>query len=107
MNTREFGEKLFEIIWKRFKNDFPEYFVRCQTLDKELYNKSNQSGYSYYLAILNSFGTYKIISLEPNYYISDSDEDSYDVQDERFKALKDAESASDIRIWCFDNITLR
>ena len=58
MTHREAGkfleEKFFPLIEKRFIEKWPDTFVKSLTLDEELYNNSNGTMYTYYLAIKNS-----------------------------------------------------
>ncbi len=42
------------LISKRFEERWPDTFTKCQTHDKEVYETSNGSMYSYYNAIVNS-----------------------------------------------------
>lgn len=104
MNSFEFFDLVLKTVADKFHEQFPEYFIRCKTLDKKIYDSANKSGYSYYLRILNSI---KHGCFENSYKIDDYYEiDNINVFDERERLLNDIINSNDIRIWCFNNIEL-
>lgn len=98
----DFIKIIADTITKRLHKDFPQYFIHCSTRDKEIYNNSNKSGYSYYINIINSL---KHGCFENSYKIDDYYEDIK--YTERQRLLDSLNNCEDIRIWCFDNIELK
>jgi hypothetical protein len=45
----DYSLQFIKILHDRFEETFPDTFVKCQTLDKEVYNKANGSMYSWYI----------------------------------------------------------
>ena len=103
-NQFDFLRLMFSTVDLKFHEQFPEYFVKCKTLDKEVYDSVNKSGYSYYLAIINSI---KVGCFENSFKIDDFYETiGIDVVKERQRLYNSLNDCKDIRIWCFDNIQL-
>jgi len=99
MNITELKEKLRDIVVIKFKEQYPEIFVICNTTDQEIY-KSCSHGYKWYIGILNDIGyldsrTYKIDGL--TFYEKD--------YSDAYRMLEDAKNANDIIVWCFLNIS--
>ena len=104
MNSFEFIDLMLKIVDLKFHEQFPEYFIRCKTLDKKIYDSANKSGYSYYIRILNAI---KHGCFENSYKIDDYYEmENVNIFDERKRLLNDLNTSTDIRIWCFNNIEL-
>ena len=104
MNSFEFLALIFETINQRFTTDFPEYFIRCKTLDKEIHDSANKAGYSYYIKIINAI---KHGCFETEFKIDDVHTiDGIDINLERIRLLESINNCKDIRIWCFNNIQL-
>ena len=100
----DFLKSIFYMVNLKFREQFPEYFIRCKTLDKEVYDSANKSGYSYYWTIINSI---KIGCFENSFKIDDYYETlGINVVEERQKLYNSLSECSDIRIWCFNNIQL-
>lgn len=105
LNTQfDFLKSMFDAVNLKFHEQFPEYFIRCKTLDKEVYDSVNKSGYSYYLAIINSI---KVGCFENSFKIDDYYETiGINVIEERQRLYDSLNECKDIRIWCFNNIQL-
>ena len=104
INVIDFLDLMFETISRKFNEQFPGYFIRCKTLDKNIYDTANKSGYSYYIRILNAD---KHCCFENSYKIADYYEtQGIDILSERQRLFDSLNNCNDIRIWCFDNIQL-
>jgi len=104
MNSFEFLSLMLQTIDTRFHTDFPEYFIRCRTLDKEIHDSANKSGYSYYIKILNAI---KHGCFETEFKIDDFYSiDGIDIYAERKRLLDSLINSEDVRIWCFNNLQL-
>lgn len=104
LNIFEFFDLIVIVISKKFSEQFPEYFIRCKTLDITIHNTANKSGYSYVITILNAI---KHGRFENSYKIDDYYETlGINVFEERQRLLNDIKNCTDIRIWCFNNIEI-
>lgn len=48
-------DRFIMILHEKFEETFPDTFVKCRTLDKDLYDSSNGSMYSWYMTFVNCF----------------------------------------------------
>lgn len=98
-------EMVRDLISKKWHEQFPEDFIHCNTLLKDVYDSTKGFAYVSYISFLNAMNR-SLIS-NPDYKINDADgfELGIDVQIEaQERLLNDIENCENIKIWCVDNI---
>jgi len=95
----EFHRRLMYIFSRKFHEQFPDAFINCTTLDKQVYETSNQSQYTYYMKILNSLAiwdhwNWRIASYHPDYLW------------QRHVMLESLEISGNVMMWAFNNIKI-
>lgn len=104
MDSFQFLDTILNTIDNKFHTQFPEYFIRCHTHNKEIYDTANKSGYSYYVKIINAI---KHGCFENSYKIDDYHSAiGINIVEERFRLFESLINCDDIRIWCFNNIQI-
>lgn len=94
----KFLEYLGDSVAKRWVNEFPQYFLCCNTTDEEVYNTCLQSPYIWYIKFRNGE------LYQRNYKITDADKHrGVDVVAQRKMLYHEMMSAPDIRIWTLEN----
>ena len=104
INSFQFLDIILNAINNKFHIQFPEYFIRCCTHNKGIYDTANKSGYSYYGKIINAI---KPGCFENSYKIDDYHSViGINIVEERFRLFESLINCDDIRIWCFNNIQI-
>ena len=101
-NILDFYSVIGTRIGKRFKVEFPQYFINCQTRDHEVYKTSLTAPYKYYISILN--GIYNTKYSNAGYFITNTDNYGNYNKNEWIRFMQDLETCPDIRIWCLETI---
>lgn len=97
-----FLEYLSDAVAKRWVNEFPQYFVCCNTVDEEVYNNCLQGPYTWYIRFRNGD------LVQRKYKIADADKyKGVDVVQQRKMLFNEMMTAPDIRIWTMENYRLR
>lgn len=99
-NIQELRVKLINIVGEKFKQQYPEIFVKPTTLNKNEYENAYE-GYSLYIKYINSISQ---LTYMPKYKVSPTD--FYKGNDEREKLLNDIKNTNDILKFLFLNVPL-
>ena len=100
-NIFEFHEHIKNNIEERWKTDHQQYFIRCTTRDKDVYDNSLSGPYRFFIACINR--VHQINYQHAGYWIEDAD--AYcgiDVIAQRKRLIDDIQKCADIRIWCIE-----
>lgn len=95
----EFHKQLENLFMKKFREQFPDAFIHCTTLDEQVYNTANQSMYSFYHLIVNKLAiwnhwNWRINSYYPNYL------------QQRHAMLQSLNNSDNVVMWAFENIKI-
>lgn len=98
-------EKIRKLISKKWLEQFPNDFIHCNTLDRDVYKSTKGFAYNTFVSFMRAIH----ISLmsNPEYKINDIDglelgiESQIEAQE---RLLNDIENCENIKMWCIDNI---
>ena len=99
-NIQELRVELIDIVGEKFKQQYPEIFVKPTTLNKNEYENAYE-GYSLYIKYINSIAK---LTFMPKYKVSSID--FYNGNDEAKKLLNDIKNTNDILKFLFLNVPL-
>lgn len=96
-----------DLISEKWHEQFPEDFVKCNTLDKEVYNSTKDFAYHTYIDFLNNIDR-ALNTNNPDYQINDyvsygPGGVEFQIQQQQ-KLLHDIRHCDNIKMWCIDNI---
>jgi len=105
LNWFQFLDYIKTRIYRRWKTEFPQYFVHQNTLDKKVYENSLSGPNRFLLAVYN--GLNRTNFQYAGYFIEDYHEfQGYDVNRNRKRLIFDLDRCPDIRIWCMETIEI-
>lgn len=94
MNIFAKQERLKSLLHKKWLETFPQYFIHCKTLDKEIHDTSNNCSYNHFLAIRNACNIFQHYRF------------NLEIESEWERMFDEINTTTDIRIWCIENIKI-